>query len=239
MMIKLNCSFCLPNTLKVRSRIRVFKCVSKSFLLHQMFGILESSLTLQCPWTITLKKCANLHFFFQIRNLSSIRKMLPKSTAEILVHAFITSCLDNGNALLNGISEQQIHKLQIVKNSAARALTNTRKFDHITPVRRELHRLPIRERIQYKTALLTWKARKNMAPSYISELLTPYIPPRTLRSSDKCLLETPKTSSTSLCMRQRASKGILNLPTSSLHLCSPFHQNRLVRIHHQFTSFPK
>ena len=37
-----------------------------------------------------------------------------------------------------------------------------------------------------------------MAPSYISELLTPYIPPCTLRSSDKCLLETPRTSSTSL-----------------------------------------
>ena len=35
--------------------------------------------------------------------------MLPKSSAEILVHAFITLRLDNGNALLNGISEQQIH----------------------------------------------------------------------------------------------------------------------------------
>ena len=92
--------------------------------------------------------------------------MLPKSTAEILVHAFITSRLGNGYALLNGISEQHIHKLQIVQNSAARVLTNTRKFDHITPVRRELHWLPIRKRIQYKTALLTWKASNNMAPSY-------------------------------------------------------------------------
>ena len=36
-----------------------------------------------------------------------------------------------------------------------------------------------------------------------------------------------------------ASKAILNLPTSSLHLCSPFQQNRKVKIHHQFTSFPK
>ena len=119
------------------------------------------------------------------------------------MHAFITSRLDNGNALLNGISEQQIHKLQIVQNSAACVLTNTRKFDHITPVRRELHWLPIRERIQYTTALLTWKARNNMTTSYISELLTPYIPPGTLRSSDKCLLETPRTSSTSLGDRTR------------------------------------
>ena len=31
------------------------------------------------------------------------------------------------------------------------------------------------------------------------------------------------------------SKGILNLPTSS----SPFKQNRWIKIHHQFTSFPK
>ena len=36
-----------------------------------------------------------------------------------------------------------------------------------------------------------------------------------------------------------ASKAILNLPTSSLHLCSPLQQNRKVKIHHQFTSFPK
>ena len=36
-----------------------------------------------------------------------------------------------------------------------------------------------------------------------------------------------------------ASKAILNLPTSSLHLCSPFQQNRKVKIHHQFTSFSK
>ena len=36
-----------------------------------------------------------------------------------------------------------------------------------------------------------------------------------------------------------ASKAILNLPTSSLHPCSPFQQNRKVKIHHQFTSFPK
>ena len=39
------------------------------------------------------------------------------------------------------------------------------------------------------------------------------------------------------CTLMHASKGILNLHTSSLHLCSPFQQNRLVKIHHQFTFF--
>ena len=31
------------------------------------------------------------------------------------------------------------------------------------------------------------------------------------------------------------SKGMLNLPTSSLHLCSPFQQKLWVKIHHHFT----
>ena len=35
------------------------------------------------------------------------------------------------------------------------------------------------------------------------------------------------------------SKTTLNLPSSSLHLCSPFKEIRRVKIHHQFTSFPK
>ena len=58
--------------------------------------------------------------YFQIRNLSSIRKLLSKDTVQILMHAFVTSRLDNGNTLLNGITEQQLKKIQLVQNSAAR-----------------------------------------------------------------------------------------------------------------------
>ena len=111
------------------------------------------------------------------------------------MHAFVTSRLDNGNALLNGISDQQLKKLQLIQNSAARVLTNTRKYDHITPVLKELHWLPVRERIKYKTLLLTWKGLNNMAPSYITDLLSPYTPTRSLRSSDKFLLTVPRTKS--------------------------------------------
>ena len=38
--------------------------------------------------------------YFQIRNISLIRKILSDDTACILVHALVTSQLDNGNALL-------------------------------------------------------------------------------------------------------------------------------------------
>ena len=80
------------------------------------------------------------------------------------------------------------------QNAAARMLTRTRKFDHISPVLRNLHWLPIRQRIKYKLLLLTWKALHGMAPPYIQDLLKEYAPTRNLRSSSQHLLDSARTS---------------------------------------------
>ena len=48
-------------------------------------------------------------------------------------------------------------------------------------------------RIVFKILLLIFKSLNNLAPSYISDLLTPYIPSRSLRSSNQCLLVVPKS----------------------------------------------
>ena len=133
--------------------------------------------------------------YFHIRNLYEIRKILDQDTASLLVHALITSRLDNGNSLLYGITDKQINKLQRVQNAAARMLTRTRKFDHITPVLQRLHWLPIKFRIQFKVILLTWKAFHDKAPVYINELVHFHNPSRHLRSSDKRLLSVPRTFS--------------------------------------------
>ncbi len=67
--------------------------------------------------------------------------------AEKLVHAFMTSRLDYCNALLGGCPASSINKLQVVQNAAARVLTRSRKYDHITPILQSLHWLPIKYRI--------------------------------------------------------------------------------------------
>ena len=93
-------------------------------------------------------------------------------------------------------STVKIHKLYTpFQNSAARMLTRTRKFDHISSILIKLHWLPIRHRINFKLIMLTWKALHDMAPNYLCELLLPYTPKRTLRSTDKLLLTTPRTLS--------------------------------------------
>ncbi|XP_068729056.1 uncharacterized protein [Montipora capricornis] len=85
--------------------------------------------------------------YFHLRNLSSIRKHLTANAAHTIVHAFISSRLDYCNALLYGLRKYLVDRLQHVQNSAARVVTFTGKFDHITPVLIDLHWLPVYYRV--------------------------------------------------------------------------------------------
>ncbi len=134
-------------------------------------------------------KQANYH----IRNIGQIRKFLTKEAAEILVHSFISSRLDYCNALLYGIPLTTISKLQQVQNTAARVVTRTSKYDHITPVLKSLHWLPVSQRIQFKILLITFKCLNGLAPAYLVDLLERYCPVRNLRSQDELLLVIPKS----------------------------------------------
>ncbi len=132
--------------------------------------------------------------FFHLKNISKLRPMLSMSNAETLIHAFMTSRLDYCNALLGGCSARLINKLQMVQNAAARVLTRTRKYDHISPVLSTLHWLPTKHRIDFKILLITYKALNGLAPQYLSELLSHYSPPRPLRSQNSGHLIIPRIS---------------------------------------------
>ncbi len=119
-------------------------------------------------------------------------QMNQYSDAEKLVHAFMTSRLDYCNALLGGCPASSINKLQVVQNAAARVLTRSRKYDHITPILQSLHWLPIKYRISYKILLLTYKALNGLAPAYLTSLLSRYNPSRSLRSQNSGLLIVPR-----------------------------------------------
>ena len=155
--------------------------------------------------------------FYHLRNIARIRKFISMKTAETLVHAFITSRLDNCNSLLYGLPRTLLDKLQYVQNSAARLVTLSKKHDHITPVLFNLHWLPIYYRINYKIILFTFKALHGLAPSYICNLISKYKPVRCLRSADKMLLTSPSYNLKSYGYRSfQVSAPVLwnSLPTS-------------------------
>ena len=129
--------------------------------------------------------------YFSLSRIGKIRKLLDKPTTEKLIHAFVTSKLDYCNSLLYGITKDQLDRLQSVQNAAARLVTCTRKFDHITPVLTDLHWLPVEARIKFKILLTTFKIVRGAAPLYLIDLIELYVPTRNLRSAEKLRLAPP------------------------------------------------
>ena len=126
--------------------------------------------------------------FFQLRLLAKVKPYIPPKQLEIAIHSFISTRLDYCNSLYTGIDQYSLKRLQLVQNAAARMLTGTKKFDHITPVLASLHWLPVKQRIDFKVLLFAFKSLNGLAPSYLTELLERHKPNRTLRSAHKCLL---------------------------------------------------
>ena len=129
---------------------------------------------------------------YNLYSIGKIRKYPDTPTAG-KIKCSITSHLDYCNSLLYGENVYLISQLQLCQNIAARVLSLLRKFDHITPVLKDLHWPPVEQRIEYMVQLLTDKTLHGNAHAYPSQLLSLYTPKRRLRSSEtKNLLTVPR-----------------------------------------------
>ena len=131
--------------------------------------------------------------FFNIRKISMYRKYMTQEVAEKLMVSLVLSRMDYCNCLLAGMPDCLIQKLQYVQNCAARVIFQQKKHDHVSPLLKRLHWLPVKQRIIYKVAILVHKILKNDEPAYLKELLIKPGNDRTTRSTnDRTLLLIPR-----------------------------------------------
>ena len=96
---------------------------------------------------------------------------LDSGSAGNLNQALVHNDLDYCNSLLACLPKCLTRKFQLVQNTAARVLSGTARYEHVTPVLRHLHWLPIEFRIKYKIRLLTFKGMHGFGPPYLSDML--------------------------------------------------------------------
>ena len=137
------------------------------------------------------KQARNRSCFFHIRSLSKVRPYITYKAASSTAVCLILSKLDYCNSLLLGLPQKQIKRLQAVQNAAARTVMKCKKTDHITPILRQLHWLPIRKRIRHKILSATYRSDHDNTPLYLSDLLQKHNPSRLLRSASRSLLDVP------------------------------------------------
>jgi hypothetical protein len=106
--------------------------------------------------------------FAVLRQIRSIRRLVPRRVLLSLVVSLVLTRLDYGSAVLAGLPGNLLDRLQSVLNAAARLVHSARKYDHITPLLRDLHWLRMPQRIEYKLAVLVYRCLHGTAPSYIA-----------------------------------------------------------------------
>ena len=99
-----------------------------------------------------------------------------------------------------------LDRLQRVQNKAARIVCNASRHMPSSDLLHSLHWLPVRRRIEFKTASLCFKAVKLGTPPYLKSMLQPYNPVRSLRSSSMDML-TVSCTGTSLGLRHFSIAG--------------------------------
>ena len=132
---------------------------------------------------------------YHIRALRHIRRFIDCDSAKSVACALVGARIDYCNSILHGTSQCNIDKLQRLQNSLAHAVVGSGRCEHITPILARLHWLPIKDRIQYKIALMTYKVLTTNQPEYLADLIHFHQPQRQLRSASHRLLQclTPRT----------------------------------------------
>ena len=199
MRLKLNCD--KTEIIMSGFRKQLLKCKTDSVTLdgnliemssHVKYlgGGLDSGLTFKKHITSACGK-AMIGNFFKIR---SIRGYLNRAATETLLLGLCVSHLDYSNSTLYGLPDVDINQLQQAQSMCAKLVLNCNQYCSTTEALKELHWLPVRQRITFKLLTIVHRCKYGTAPKYLKDLLvSPPVLTRNWRSSlDQTRLIIPK-----------------------------------------------
>ncbi len=107
------------------------------------------------------------HFLLLNSDKTEILLIGPKNSTQNLLdyNLQLDGCTVTSSTVKNlgVILDSNLSFENHTQNAAARVLTRSRKYDHITPILQSLHWLPVKFRISYKISLLAYKALNDLA----------------------------------------------------------------------------
>ncbi len=104
--------------------------------------------------------------------INRIKHVFTTELLIIIINALVFSKLFYCSSVWSSTSGKNIKKLQYIQNFAARIISGHRKYDHVTPILKELHWLPVKEHLYYRDAVLAFKCMNGMVPEYLSSQFT-------------------------------------------------------------------
>ena len=116
-----------------------------------------------------VNKCRTV--MLNIQRIKHLRPLLTEDITQVLVLGLVILHIDYCNSLFVGLPETDISKLQRIQNVGAKLVVNKPRSHSATETLRQLHWLPIQQRIKYKLLTIVFKCLNDKAPAYLKNLL--------------------------------------------------------------------
>ena len=218
-------TWCFQNSLLINPEKTKFLLIGTRQLLGKVPDVItlsflgEEIIPVSSAKDLGMSLDNNLTYDHHIRNLVSssmsklcqinrVRHNFDSNTLRAIVAALVMSKLYYCSTVWSNTSTTNINKLQAVQNFAVRIITNTRKYDHITPVLSSIGWLPVKKHLEYRDSLMTYKCMKGLAPPYLCNLFLTRSDVHDVNTRNKDMLHVPqyKTASGQRSFRYRAVK---------------------------------
>ena len=132
--------------------------------------------------------------------ISRVRHLFTKPVLSTTLNSLIFSKLFYCSTVWAGTAKQNLQKLQLVQNFAARE-----KFDHISPVLRELGWPSIKDQLLVRDTTQVYKIVSSVAPLYLSSKLSKRPDPHNYNTRKRNSLNIP------LCRTVTAQRSLFLL----------------------------
>ena len=103
-----------------------------------------------------------------LTQINRAKHAFDKDLLITIIKGLLFSKMFYCSSVWSNTSATNINKLQAIQNFAVRIVTGSRKFDHITPILKQLRWMPVKDHLFYRDALLTFKCMDSMAPTNLS-----------------------------------------------------------------------
>ena len=162
--------------------------IRASFSVTDLGVVLDCHLNMSHHVSRMVQTCT-----YKLRLINVIRNKLTVTVAERVINAMVTGNLDYCNSLLNGITANEINRIQKLQNTAARLILKRDRRSSAIVMLNDLHWLSIKKREMYKILLFVYTSLHGTTPDYTTTRFNEYHPSRTPRSCEENMIVIQKT----------------------------------------------
>ena len=148
---------------------------------------------------------------FKLMQINRVRQSFDQTTLLKIMSTLVFSKMFYCSTVWSNTTNKNITKLQLLQNFACKIVTGTRKYDHVSPLLRQLNWKPVQQCLDYRDLVLTYKCVKNLAPEYLCKKFQKCPHDRATRNRDLFQIPRFKTSTGQRTFSYRAVKLWNNL----------------------------